>query len=116
MEGADLHPLGPVVQKIGDPRPHLIGRLVREGDGENILGTGGPLGDEIGYLVRQNPGLSAARPGEQAEGRRGRRRLLSASGSGTPGVPIHHAWFFLPGTPLRQGHPLVHVAGQESTV
>jgi hypothetical protein len=48
--------------------PHLLRRLVGEGDGEHVAGGHALDGEEVGDPVRDHTGLAAARAGEHEEG------------------------------------------------
>ena len=50
-----------------DPLAHLVGRLVGKGDAQNIAGQDAHLVDQISEPVRQSPGLTGARPGDDTD-------------------------------------------------
>ena len=50
-----------------DARPHLLGGLVGEGDGEDAVGLGEPLADEVGDAMRDDARLARARAGEDQQ-------------------------------------------------
>ena len=65
MEGAD-----PDLAAGGQPldaEPHFLGRLVGEGQGEDLL-VRHAVGQHPGDAMGNHPGLSAARPGEDQQG------------------------------------------------
>jgi len=55
-------------QEVGHPVPHLPGRLVREGEGENLAGRDPEAVDQVGDAVREDPGLPAPGPGQDEQG------------------------------------------------
>jgi len=59
MKGSHLDRLGP--DQFGHPPPHLVGSLVREGQG-NDLGRRHAGGDQVGDAAGHHPRLAAARP------------------------------------------------------
>ena len=50
--------------KVFDSPPHLLGRLVGEGDGGDFVGGDGALGDQVRDAVSDYPRLTATWPGE----------------------------------------------------
>ena len=54
-------------QQRFDARPHLFRRFVGEGDGEDPIGLGETLADEVGDAVRDDARLSRARSGEDQQ-------------------------------------------------
>ena len=69
MEGEDPHALGdPGAQQPLDPLGHLLGGLVGEGDGQDLVGADAPLSDQVSDPVGQGPGLPRARPGHDQDG------------------------------------------------
>ncbi len=79
VERAHPHGANGQIEQRFDPRAHLCGRLVGEGDGQNAVG-GYPLGlDQPGDAMHQDPRLAAARAGHHkgiAERRRDRLPLV----------------------------------------
>ena len=80
VEGRDLHIGVPVGDERVDPLLHLDGRLVREGQREDLGRTRAPRGDQVGDPARDDGGLARprARDDEQRprlvrDGRRLRR-------------------------------------------
>ena len=67
VEGADPDALRAKADDIVHPLPHLPGRLVGEGDGQDVPGIDPPLLDEVGDPVGQDPGLPGACPGQDEE-------------------------------------------------
>ena len=63
MEGADQNVLGRAANQPLGPFAHLGGGLVGEGDGGNPFG-GQPGLDQAADLVRDDPRLARARPGQ----------------------------------------------------
>ena len=64
MEGA--HPDGRVAGEPLDPAAHFVGRLVREGQGEDLM-AGHSLLQQPGDAMRDDAGLAAARPGQDQQ-------------------------------------------------
>ena len=56
------------VEQLLDPRAHLPGRLVGEGDGQNLVWLGATLLNQPGDPVGKDACLAAARSGEDEEG------------------------------------------------
>jgi hypothetical protein len=54
-------------QKRLDARAHFFRRLVRERDGEHIVGLRVTVPDEIGDAARDDAGLPGAGPGQNEE-------------------------------------------------
>ena len=52
-----------------DALAHLLGRLVGEGDGEDLVRTRESLGDQIGDAMRDDARLARARAGEDQQRR-----------------------------------------------
>ena len=76
VEGAEPHPADVSTEQLLDPAAHLPGRLVGEGDRQDLLGAHPAGGDDVGDAMGQHPGLAAAGPSEDQEGAvRGRHRL-----------------------------------------
>ncbi len=68
VEGGDPHALGDRADETGQPCPHLVGRLVGEGDGEDLPRRGVAGGDEMGDAVGKDPGLARSRPRHHQQG------------------------------------------------
>ena len=82
VEGPDGH-LSRRRHQPPHPGPHLLGGLVREGDRQNRGWLVALTGDQMGNLGGDDPGLAAARPGQDQEGRamvQNRRLLLGVQG------------------------------------
>ena len=67
MEGADPHRRLGRAELLRQPGPHLPGRLVGEGQGEDPLRLGDARPDEIGDPHREHAGLAAAGAGEDQQ-------------------------------------------------
>ena len=65
VKGADPHALGR--QQIVDPAAHLLGGLVGEGDGQDLIRPD-PFVDEMGDAAGDDARLAAAGPGEDEQG------------------------------------------------
>ena len=68
VEGAHPHVARPLAHKVLDAAPHLLGRLVGEGDREEAVRPDLVGGDQVGDPGRQHPGLAAPGPREDKEG------------------------------------------------
>ncbi len=120
VEGGDPHPLGAGTDQFGHPLAHLVGRLVGEGDGQDLPWCCIPGGDQVGDPPGQHPGLAGAGTGHDEQGTAPVEHRL-ALGVGEPlqeGVGLHRRPV-LPGHPgvgrssqLRIGRPRVAVVGQ----
>ena len=66
VEGADPGS-GELRQEAVHPLAHLRGGLVREGDGQDLVGTHPLLGDEPGNAARDNARLAGPRPRQDQE-------------------------------------------------
>src|SRR3954469_2412693 len=79
MEGEDPEPLPGPAEETLQAFPHLTGRLVREGDGEDLIRFRTDRVDEMGDAVGEDARLARARPGndEQRPFRRQNRLPLS---------------------------------------
>ena len=51
----------------GDPGRHLAGRLVGEGDGQDLVRRHVPRGQQVGDPVGEHPGLARARAGHDKQ-------------------------------------------------
>ena len=60
VEGGNPHLAGSLSHQLIHAVPHFPGRLVREGNGQNIPGLHAAVFDEIGDAVGQHPGFSAS--------------------------------------------------------
>ncbi len=61
VEGADpAQPLGHRPDDVGDPRAHLAGGLVGEGDRQQLPRPGAASGEDVRQPRRQHPGLAGA--------------------------------------------------------
>ncbi len=61
VERHDPHGPGPRADQHGHPRCHLAGRLVGEGDGQDLARQDVPRGEQVGDPVGQHPGLPGPR-------------------------------------------------------
>ena len=61
MERHDPHGPGTRADQHGHPRCHLAGRLVGEGDGQDLARQDVPRGEQVGDPVGQHPGLPGPR-------------------------------------------------------
>ncbi len=69
MEGGDDHPANPfLAHQLFDPLLHLAGRLVGEGDRQQLAGVDPPLLNQVGDTVGDHPGLARAGAGQQQQG------------------------------------------------
>src|SRR3954451_19221431 len=64
MEGEDPEPLPGPAEETLQAFPHLTGRLVREGDGEDLIWFRTDRVDEVGDAVREDARLARAGPGD----------------------------------------------------
>ena len=81
MEGKDPHALGDAgPEQPLHPFGHLLGRLVGEGDGQDLVGAEALLSDQIGDAVRQGSRLAGARAGDDQDGPFGVKDRLSLNG------------------------------------
>ena len=67
VEGRDPEAAAPGVDQLPDPAAHLLGRLVRERDGEDLVRRGAAVRDQPGGAVRDDPGLPRPRPRDDQE-------------------------------------------------
>ena len=67
MEGAEPPALHRPADEGRDPVLHLAGRLVGEGDGEQLLRPGLAGHQDMAEAGRQHPGLAGARPGQDQD-------------------------------------------------
>ncbi len=67
MEGAEPPALHRPADEGRDPVLHLAGRLVGEGDGEQLLRPGLAGHQDMAEARRQHPGLAGARPGQDQD-------------------------------------------------
>ena len=51
-----------------DARPHLLGGLVGERDGEDAIGIGEPFADQVGDAMRDDARLAGAGPARMSSG------------------------------------------------
>ena len=56
-----------VAEDFVDALGHLLGGLVGEGDGEDLVGGNAALFDEVGDAMGDDPGLAGAGAGEQED-------------------------------------------------
>ena len=63
------HRLGARADEVGDPLLHLAGRLVGEGDGEDLAGLDVPGGQQVGDPVGEDPGLAGPGTGDDEQRR-----------------------------------------------
>ena len=89
VEGGHPHPRRPGPDQLGHPRAHLVGRLVGEGDGQDLPGLGVAGGDQVGDPPGEHPGLARSGPGHDEQ----------------RAAPVDHRGPLGPGQPLDQ---LVH--------
>ena len=68
MEGRDPHPLRHRAHQGRHPVAPLLGRLVGEGDGQDLERGYALLGDQPGDPVGEDPGLARARSGHDEQG------------------------------------------------
>ena len=67
VEGGDRRVRVAVRDELVDPNLHLVGGLVREGQGQDLRGPGPPGGDQPGDPAGDHLGLAGARPGDHQE-------------------------------------------------
>ena len=67
VERGDPQAAVPGVHQPLHPPPHLLRRLVREGDGEKPVRLGMALGDQVGGARRDDPGLPGSGPRQNQE-------------------------------------------------
>ncbi len=67
VEGGDPHALGHRAHQGSHALLHLVGRLVGEGDGEDLERRHAPVGDQVGDAVGEDPGLAGPRPGHDQQ-------------------------------------------------
>ena len=67
MERRDPHRPAVDVQQALDALAHLGGRLVGEGDGDDLVRTRQSLGDQIGDAMGDHPGLARAGAGKDQQ-------------------------------------------------
>jgi len=67
VERAHPQPVGGAADQLLEPRPHLAGGLVGEGQGQDALGVDA-VRDQVRDAHRQHPGLAAAGSGEDQQG------------------------------------------------
>ena len=66
MEGVDV--AGVIVPgELVDALAHLVGRLVGEGDAQDVPRQDAQLIDQVGEPVGQGPGLAGARPSDHPD-------------------------------------------------
>ena len=68
VERTAPHAFGFVPEELGNARPHLAGRLVRERHRQDFVGCHAAIADEPGDARGQYPGLAGARAGEHEGG------------------------------------------------
>ena len=67
MESAHPEPADLIAGEALDPVPHLAGRLVGEGNGQDLVGEDAALLQQPRDPVSQDPGLARARPGDDED-------------------------------------------------
>ena len=67
VERRDPHRPAVAIEQPLDPRAHLLGGLVGEGDGEDLVGTGVPLEHQPGDAMGDDPCLPGAGAGEDQQ-------------------------------------------------
>ena len=67
VEGGDPHPLGPGAHQLDDPPAHLVGRLVGEGDGQDLPGGRLARGEQVGDAPGEDAGLARTRAGHDEQ-------------------------------------------------
>ena len=67
MECAQPQPLGRFAEDCGDPFTHLPGRLVGEGDGQDLVGKRAPGQQDMREPCGQHASLAGARPGQHQQ-------------------------------------------------
>ncbi len=67
VEGPAVDPRGVALEQLTDPIEHLAGRLVGEGQQQDLPGRD-PVFDEPAGAVDQGPGLAGAGAGEHEHG------------------------------------------------
>ena len=76
MKGGDPHVLGRPAHQPGHPLRHLPRRLVGEGDGQHLPGSGVQVAEQVGHPVGEHPRLAGTGPGHhQHRPLHGRHRL-----------------------------------------
>jgi hypothetical protein len=80
VEGEDPDPARDLRQEVLEAGSHLAGRLVREGDREDLVRLDPNGGDEMGHAMRQHTGLAGARAGDDEERPFGVRDRLTLGG------------------------------------
>ena len=67
VEGGDPHALGSRADQLDHPPAHLLGRLVGEGDGQDLPGGGVPGRQQMGDASGQHPGLARTGAGHHQQ-------------------------------------------------
>ena len=64
MKGAEPQAFDRPADEVGHPAAHLPGRLVGEGDGQDLPGLGEPAIENVGQAGDQHPGFARTRAGQ----------------------------------------------------
>ncbi len=103
MERAEPEALGGLAEDGGDPFAHLAGRLVGEGDGQDLVGEGAFGQQDMGEAGGQHAGLAGAGAGEHQQRAIDGFDRLALFGI-EAGQVVGHRDRYSPGTRAGQSH------------